>query len=91
VILNFFYNINMSKDFVVEIIGWLGITAILTGYLLVTFNLIISQSIQFQGLNLFGALGVIISSWAKKNYQIVVLNVIWFVAAGAGIYQILFK
>lgn len=81
----------MTKDLALDIIGWVSIAAILVGYILITFQIILPASITYQSINLLGSLGIVVSSLAKKNYQIVVLNIIWFGAALIGIINILSK
>lgn len=71
----------MSKRWV-EVIGWYGVCAILLAYILNSLNVISSSNIIYSFLNLTGALGISIDAWKQKNYQPVVLNLIWaFVAA----------
>ena len=81
----------MSKDLILDIIGWVSITAILIGYILITFEVIIPASLAYQCINLLGSSGIVVSSLAKKNYQIVVLNAIWFAAAFIGLINILLR
>jgi hypothetical protein len=81
----------MTKDLVLDIIGWLSISAILLGYILITFQVLIPNSLAYQSINLLGSVGIVFSSLAKKNYQIVVLNIIWFGAALIGIINVVSK
>jgi len=45
-----------------EIIGWVGTSAILLAYLLVSTEKLSSNSKKYHLLNLFGAVGIIINS-----------------------------
>ncbi len=65
----------------VEVIGWLGVALILLAYILTSFNALDNQSLVYQLLNLFGALGILIDTWVKKDYQPVFLNVVWALVA----------
>lgn len=73
----------------IEIAGWYGAIAIIGAYALASFNIISSQSLSYQILNITGALGLILVSWKKKVYQSVVLNIIWTFIGLAAVYNIL--
>ncbi len=64
------------KD-VVDALGWLGALAILLAYAASSFGLASMADPVYQGLNLFGALGIVISSLPRKAYQATVVNLIW--------------
>lgn len=68
------------KD-VVDFLGWSGALAILAAYAATSFGLISPADPVYQGLNLFGSLGIIMSSLPRKAYQSTVLNVIWAAVA----------
>lgn len=70
-----------KKQLIAEIAGWYGALAILSGYTLVSFELISSDSLTFQLLNLTGALGIIAIAAYKHVTQSIVLNVVWFSVA----------
>ncbi len=71
----------MKKQKLIEVAGWLGLAFILLAYALVSFERIESASMVFQIMNAFGAIGIIISSLSKKDYQPAVLNFIWLFIA----------
>lgn len=73
----------------IEIAGWYGAIAIIGAYALASFNIISSQSLLFQILNITGALGLTMVSWKKKVYQSVVLNIIWTFIGLVAVYNIL--
>jgi len=75
--------------YIEEIIGWYGMVAIVGAYALLSFNLIISESLVYQVLNLTGAFGIIYVSYRKKVFQSVFLNVFWAVIAFIAIINIL--
>jgi hypothetical protein len=68
-----------------DIIGWVGVLLILTAFILTTFGIINATNTAYGILNFSGALGIIISSYAKKDFQPVMLNVVWFLVAIVGI------
>lgn len=77
------------KNNIIEIVGWYGVAAILTAYFLLSFDYTSSDSIVFQLLNLSGAVGIIIDAWKDKNYQPVLLNIVWAVIAVIAILNLL--
>lgn len=66
---------NMEK--ISEFIGWAGVLSILCAYALLSFGVLDAVSLLYQVLNIVGALGVVYSSFYKKNFQPVVLNIMW--------------
>jgi ADP-dependent phosphofructokinase/glucokinase len=73
----------------IETVGWLGVAAIVGAYSLVSFEVLEPSRLSFQLLNLGGAIGIIISSLSKKDYQPVVLNVIWLTVAATAIITVI--
>lgn len=71
-----------------EIAGWYGMLAILGAYSLVSFNLVQSDSLAFQLLNLTGALGLIVVAASKGVTQSVILNVFWAIVAIIALFNI---
>lgn len=72
-----------------EILGWYGVGAILIAYLLVNTQLLATSSIQYHLLNLTGAIAIGFDAWKQKNFQPVVLNIVWAGVALVGIGMIL--
>lgn len=70
-----------TKQLLAEIAGWYGAIAILTGYALVSFEIVSSDTLAFQLLNLTGALGIIAIAAYKRVAQSIVLNIVWSVVA----------
>lgn len=77
------------KQLIAEIIGWYGTLAVLSAYILVTFNVIQSSGLIFQLLNLTGALGIIVIATYKKVKQTIVLNIFWGAIALIAIFNII--
>ena len=61
----------------VQIIGWYGVLAILFGYILISFSILKASSLAYQLLNFTGALGVVLETYSRKDYQPFWLNVVW--------------
>lgn len=68
-----------------DIAGWMGVLFILAAFILTTFSIIQPTDISYGLLNFIGALGIITSSYAKKDFQPVFLNIIWLIVATIGI------
>lgn len=74
-----------------EIIGWGGTLAILLAYLLVSTKKIASDSKEYQMLNLFGAVGIIINSGYHGAIPSVGLNIAWLAISIFALYRIFSK
>lgn len=55
-----------------------------------SFGILAANSFSYQFLNLSGAIGVMLISFAKKTYQPAILNVIWGLVAAVAIVNIVF-
>ncbi len=69
--------------------GWVGASLILVAYALVSFAMLSSDSVAFQLLNFFGALGFIVMGHVRKVWPTLALNVIWAIVAVMALYHIL--
>jgi hypothetical protein len=78
------------KQKLLNIFGWYGVTAILSAYAMVSFDIISAQSLTYHLLNLSGAVGVGIDAWHARNYQPVVINVVLGTIAVVAMVTILF-
>jgi hypothetical protein len=78
------------KNKITEILGWYGVVAVVGAYALLSLNILTSNSLLFQGLNLTGAIGIVIDALDDKNTQPAVLNIIWAIIALIAIVKILF-
>lgn len=70
-----------NKHALVEALGWYGVVAILGAYALLSFGMLSADDPVYQLLNLSGAVAIIADAWVDRNYQPVVLNLIWFLIA----------
>lgn len=75
---------------VLEIVGWYGAVAIIAAYILVSFDLIIADSLLYQVLNGTGAAGIVLVSVAKRSWQPAVLNTVWMAIAGVALIRLFF-
>jgi hypothetical protein len=67
----------MTKNPLIETIGWYGVLALLAAYVLLTFGVLASNNPWYQILNVTGAIGIVTEAFNRKNYQPAVLNTIW--------------
>lgn len=68
-----------------QIIGWIGVGLIVSAYTLNVFGLLRASDLTYCILNLLGAIGIIVSSYAKRDFQPIILNSIWVIVAIVGI------
>ncbi len=73
-----------------DLAGWIGVLLILTAFILATFGVINATDIAYGILNFIGALGIITSSFVKRDFQPVILNIVWLIVATIGIIRSLF-
>jgi hypothetical protein len=78
----------MNKTFL-EGFGWYGAVAILAAYFLNSFGVIGHDSVVYQGLNVTGAIGIVLVSYAKRAYQPMALNAIWTLIGIAALIKII--
>lgn len=64
-----------------EFVGWLGVLCILTAFILTTVDVIEPKHLAYGILNLLGALGIIVSSYFKRDFPPVFLNIVWLIVA----------
>lgn len=81
----------MDKNLLQEIVGWYGTVILLLAYALVSFNVLSSSSLMFQAMNASGALAIVYPCLKKKDYQPVVLNMVWGLVALVALVRILFS
>lgn len=70
-------------------IGWFGTILILSAYLLLSFNIIVANSLVYQIMNLLGALGIVADTYYKKDKPPEVLNIVWAIIAFVAIIRIM--
>jgi hypothetical protein len=78
------------KNKITEILGWYGVIAVVGAYALLSLNILTSNSLLFQALNLTGAIGIVFDAIDDKNVQPAVLNIIWAIIAIVAIVKVVF-
>lgn len=66
-------------------VGLLGTAMILLGFALLQAGRVAGTGLVYQLLNLFGALGILVSLLGTFNLSVFVLEVAWVVVSGYGI------
>lgn len=70
-----------TRKIIIDLLGWYGVLAILMAFALNNFEVLTARDVVYQLLNLTGAIGIIVSSLAKKDFQPVILNCVWLLIA----------
>lgn len=70
---------------VIEIVGWIGTVLIVGAYFLLTGGKLKSDSAAYQGMNLLGALGIVVNALANNAYPPAALNITWSFIAVYGL------
>lgn len=71
---------------VIEAVGWIGAICVLGAYILLSAGQLNGDSIRFHLLNIVGAAGFVINTYAHGAIPSMVLNIIW---AAVGAYALL--
>lgn len=71
----------MERNKLAEFGGWVGIGLILLAYAGINFNQLDVESFVYQILNLVGSVLVIWETWQRRNFQPMVLNIVWAAVA----------
>lgn len=77
------------KNKFIESFGWLGVVCILGAYFLLVNGNLNSNNAIYLGLNLFGSVAILIDAWKDKNFQPVLLNIVWAAIAIAGLINVI--
>ena len=77
------------KNRVTNLVGWVGVILVVLAYILVSFEMLTPKDLLYQLLNAFGALGILIETFSKKDYQPFWLNIIWLGVAVIAIIKII--
>ena len=72
-----------------QIAGWFGMILLVLAYFFLSTKKLKFNSLTYQSLNLFGSIGIIISTIATNSWPSVVLNVLWLGIAGFSLYKII--
>lgn len=69
----------------IEAAGWIGAICVFAAYVLLSTGRLTSQSASFHILNMVGAAGFVINTWAHGAIPSMALNIVW---AGVGAYAL---
>lgn len=72
----------------IEAIGWIGAICVLGAYILLSTGHLSGSSARFHLLNVVGALGFVINTYAHGAIPSMVLNVIWACVGGYALIKI---
>jgi hypothetical protein len=64
-----------------DLLGWVGATALLIAYGLISAGKVRARNRSYQGLNVAGSMGLIVNSTWYGAYPSTALNVIWIAIA----------
>jgi hypothetical protein len=59
------------------LLGWIGLFLLVTAHLLLSTDKLGKDTYMYHGMNLIGAIGIVLNALAVKAYPILVLNVFW--------------
>jgi hypothetical protein len=60
-----------------NIVGWIGTFLIVLAYYLISSKKVTGDSRNYQLMNFFGALGIVVNTYTQKVWPAMALNVIW--------------
>lgn len=70
----------------IDIVGWIGAALVLAAYALLSAGKLEARGIAYQGMNVLGAMGMLINGYVRGAFPSAALNVVWM---GIGIYVLL--
>jgi hypothetical protein len=75
----------MERNLLLDIIGWLGVAALLIAYALVSTRRIAGDSVRYQALNLIGSGCLLVNSFYYGAFPSVDVNAAWL---GIGVWAL---
>jgi len=78
-------------DLTADVFGWIGAGALLIAYGLISAGRFKANNRNYQGLNVFGSVGLIVNSTWYGAYPSTALNIIWIAIAGITLARIFRK
>lgn len=73
-----------------QMVGWIGMVLILVAYFLVSFDILTVHNIWYQLLNIIGSSGLVLVAFGRKDWQPMILNVVWILIALGAIIKLVF-
>ena len=77
----------MKKWF--DIVGWCGAVLLLAAFALNSFGYLGRNDATYQLMNLFGAVGILLDAYKRRDYPAAALNVVWAIIAIGAIVALL--
>ncbi len=71
----------MNKKQFISTIGWIGMILILGAYFLVSYNFVLANSINYQIMNLIGAIALFYNASYNKSKPLMALQISWAIIA----------
>lgn len=65
----------------IEFFSWYGVFAILAAYLLVSLSIYAPSNVLVVFLNTTGSIAMLLDAWKDKNWQPVIINIVWIAIA----------
>lgn len=75
----------MPRNLPLDVVGWIGVAALLLAYALVSLRRLEGDSVSFQLLNLVGSALLMVNSFYYGAYPSVAINVAW---VGIGVFAL---
>lgn len=72
---------------ILDFIGWTGAILILLAYFMVSTKRVLPESRLYHSMNLLGAFGIVVNSYAQRAFPAAGLNVVWSLVAIYGLFQ----
>ncbi len=76
---------------IISLFGWYGLIAIVLAYTLVSLSILEATDLTYQMLNGSGAIGIVLQTYIKRDYQPMILNIVWAIIALVSILKILYN
>lgn len=80
---------NHPKHRILAIVGWIGVVAILTAYILNNFGIIASSNPWYLILNLVGSLALLLEAYLHHDVPPIFLDAVWALIAIVGLVRFL--
>lgn len=73
-----------------QVVGWIGMILILIAYFLVSFDIVTVHNVWYQLMNIIGSFGLVLVASSRRDWQPMVLNIIWILIAVLAIFRGIF-
>lgn len=80
---------HLSRNQIAESLGWIGASALLGSYALLSFDVINVDSLLYHGLMLAGAVGLAVVTYRHKAFQSFIVNSVFSIIALIAIARLL--